>query len=696
LTTGTLRIRVRRDIVATACLRLRAATDCDAESAAYSSPMIWPGRLAITFSLLCGALLLLGAAFVLVAPTPASFITLGLGLAVAPLSAVLGVVIARRPAAPRVGMLLGFVAVVLAAIVARESGAQVLAARPADADALAWLVAATAEGAVWLLVAVAMLLLFFPDGRLPGTRWRWVPATVVIAAAVTQLHGAFDLGPFRSPLQDVAQPFGPPPFWLDVLGAIAFAAVLLLTLASAASLLVRYRRADALDRTRIKWLAIGGIGVALYPFVCGVEILVTGAPGWISAAVGIAGLVGIPIGIAIATLRHHLYDVDRAIAATAAWIAVSAVLATIFALVSVAGGVVLGGSSTVAAAAAGALCALALAPLHRRTTRFVDRHLYPRRRAAFDALETLHRDVSAGRARPEAIQSTLRAALRDDGLVVGVRQPRGDAFVDLDGQPVLDEGRQPIVLDGQVIGVLVQRASTSAGGPSRELLAEIAGRSTALVEVVRLRLELASALREAEASRARLLQIGYQERRRIERDLHDGAQQRLVSLGLAIRLAQRHMGDGTVDVPVLLEDTVTQLATAVGELRQLAQGIRPSSLDDGLEAALARLVQSVPVHVEAEVAAGQLPDEVATTAYFVVSEAVANAVKHANASHIGLRVVREDGRVIVRVSDDGRGGAKLNAGSGLADRVAALGGSLAVTSPVGRGTLVEAALPCAS
>ena len=214
--------------------------------------------------------------------------------------------------------------------------------------------------------------------------------------------------------------------------------------------------------------------------------------------------------------------------------------------------------------------------------------------------------------------------------------------------------------------------------------------------MVRLRLELSGALEEVEASRARLVQIGYEERRRLERDLHDGAQQRLVSLGMAIRLAQRHLSDGTTDIDGLLDQSVAELGTAVAELRQIAHGLRPSSLDDGLPAALARLVRSVPVAIAMDVHSGPLPDDVATTAYFVISEAVTNAVKHAEASRIELCVSRADGHVVVRITDDGCGGAQLSAQSGLADRVAALGGSLKVASPRGSGTVVEAALPCAS
>jgi signal transduction histidine kinase len=234
------------------------------------------------------------------------------------------------------------------------------------------------------------------------------------------------------------------------------------------------------------------------------------------------------------------------------------------------------------------------------------------------------------------------------------------------------------------------------GNVSPELMREVAGVASTMVEVVRLRLELSRALHEVESSRARLVQSGDEERRRLERDLHDGAQQRLVSLGMAIRLAQRHIDDGTVDFNGLLEETVAELGTAVAELRQIAHGLRPSSLDDGLPTALARLVRSVPVAVEMDIHPGPLPDDVATTAYFLISEAVTNAVKHAEASRISLHVSRVNGTVRLRITDDGRGGATLSPESGLADRVAALGGSLDVTSPTGRGTVVEAALPCAS
>ena len=148
----------------------------------------------------------------------------------------------------------------------------------------------------------------------------------------------------------------------------------------------------------------------------------------------------------------------------------------------------------------------------------------------------------------------------------------------------------------------------------------------------------------------------------------------------------------------LIDQTVAELGTAVAELRQIAHGLRPSSLDDGLHAALTALARNVPIPVGLYVMPETLPDDVASTVYYVASEAVANAVKHAQASRIELRIARCDGCVEVRIADDGRGGASITRGSGLAglsDRVSAIGGRLALKSEDGQGTVVEAAVPCA-
>jgi len=655
--------------------------------------MGWPRRIALATSLVTGALLAIAVVLAVRAPVDDALVVLVVGLSAAPAAAVLGVVIAWRRPHNVVGPLLTLVGLATAANVVRDVGWWYLADRRPDVlPSLDWLAALSDQSAAWVFVAIGLLFLYFPDGRLPGPRWRWVPPTLVVCGAIDHLGTAFDPMAFREPLRDIPRPWAALPWPLELTVAAAFLLELVLVLACTASLVVRFRRSDGVRRAQIKWLALAGIAIPLYPVGCLLEIVIWGRPLWMSAAIGLAGLIGIPAATAVAMLRHDLYDVDRALAAAVTYGFVSAVLVAVYAVGSTAGGVLFGRDSPVAAAAATAVCAVALSPLRVRLQRRVDRRLYPMRRAALAAIETLNQDTRSGRARPEELESRLRGALRDPRLRVGFQVPGTDGYVDTEGASVEPLGAIPVELGGREIGVI--RPGSAAVRP--ELLRQLAGSAATLVEVVRLRLEVAQALREVESSRARLVHAGYAERKRLESDLHDGAQQRLASLGLAFRLAQRHLDDGTVDVNGLLDQGVAELGTALVELRRIAHGLRPGRLDDGLDAALTELVRTVPLAVDVDVCADRLPDDVATTAYYVATEAITNAVKHATADRIALRVTRSDGRLLVQVSDDGRGGAALSARSAIADRVAALGGTLRVDSPPGAGTTVEAVLPCAS
>jgi signal transduction histidine kinase len=210
--------------------------------------------------------------------------------------------------------------------------------------------------------------------------------------------------------------------------------------------------------------------------------------------------------------------------------------------------------------------------------------------------------------------------------------------------------------------------------------------------------ELHARLEELRLSRARLVEAGDAERRRLERDLHDGAQSRLVALAMLLRTA-RMRADGPV--AELLDRAQDELQTSLEELRELARGIHPAVLTDrGLEPALHSLAARVPVPVTLEAEAEtRLPEPVECAAYFVVSEALANVSKYARASHATVKVRRLNGGVAVEVADDGAGGADAARGSGLrglADRVAALDGTISLDSPPGRGTRLRAELPCAS
>jgi signal transduction histidine kinase len=486
------------------------------------------------------------------------------------------------------------------------------------------------------------------------------------------------------------------PLLFEITGLGGLIGLLTVTILTASAIVVKFRRTSSpIERAQLKWLALAGLALPASLLGCLVEFVLFGQVAWFSLVALLVVIAGIPAAAAVAVLRHDLYDVDKAIGGVIVYGVASAALLAIYAAASFAGGLLLGPASAATAAAATAICAVALMPIVTRLRRLVDRRLYPLRRAARQAIDDLARRTHAGQARPEELEGVLQQVLRDPALRIGYRVPGASGFVDAAGQPVDGAGGVPVVLGGTQIGVITVGPVTAATAP----LTEVAADSAVLVEVVRLRLELSGALRDVESSRTRLVQAAHEERRRLERDLHDGAQQRLVSLGMAIRLAQRHLADGTVDVHGLLDQAVAELGTAVAELRRLAHGVRPVGLDDGLRQALVTLTQGAPVPVRIEVDADDVPDELATTAYYVASEAVANALKHADSRAIDVSVAQADGQLLIRVEDDGCGGAIRREGAGLAglaDRVEALGGSLRLQSEPGAGTIVEAVLPCAS
>jgi signal transduction histidine kinase len=210
----------------------------------------------------------------------------------------------------------------------------------------------------------------------------------------------------------------------------------------------------------------------------------------------------------------------------------------------------------------------------------------------------------------------------------------------------------------------------------------------------------AEAREQLAASRARIVEAGDAERRRLERNLHDGAQQRLVSLALNLRLAARACDPDDDTALAAFERAGEELSQALEELRELARGIHPAVLSDrGLEPAIEALVARTPVPVRIAIELGEpLPEPVEAAAYYVVAEALTNAAKHSHASEVSVRIARENGFARIEVADDGVGGADAEGGSGirgLVDRVEALGGRLTLESPLGSGTTVQAAIPSA-
>lgn len=533
----------------------------------------------------------------------------------------------------------------------------------------------------WQLVAFGWLLLAFPSGLLPGRRWRALAGCAPVAAVLigVAMAGAGD---------------EPPRSWRAVVLVGGFALLLAGLLGAVGSLVVRFRRGDEKTRLQLRWLTVAGGSVPV--------LLATG---WVleslgaSLAVAYSGFIGamvvlVPLAVTVAIVRHDLFDVERLLGDSVAWLLTTVVSAGIFAGIVLLAGEL--GGDRLGVTGAAFVTALCLLPLHRRLHDQVGRVLDRDRTVRLAAVRRFVEQVRDGQAEPEAVEEVLRTALDDPGVRLLLHAPgEGTGHLDLHGEPTEPDPAAPQVplrtADSEV-GVLLLGAG-SARRLRRAREAALAARLP--IEVSRLRLELRRALDDVRASRARLVLAGAQERRRLERDLHDGAQQQIVAVGMRLRALQRGLGAGHRAYGEL--DTAVQTLTGtVAELRRLAHGVRPSRLDDGLAAALAHLVRDSAVPVELTVCDARLPDLAATTAYFVVAESVSNALKHSGAGRVAVGVRAHGADLHVRVVDDGVGGVPDGGLTSLRDRVASVGGEMSVHSPPGGGTTVAAVIPCGS
>jgi signal transduction histidine kinase len=298
--------------------------------------------------------------------------------------------------------------------------------------------------------------------------------------------------------------------------------------------------------------------------------------------------------------------------------------------------------------------------------------------------------------KPDTLRAALADALGDPSLTLAYWLPESERFVDADGRPVSldDRAWTEVELNGRRIGAIAHEPALA----DEPQLVRTAGAAAALaLENQRLSAELRARIEELRASRARLVEAGDAERRRLERNLHDGAQSRLVALALKLRLA-RGRADGQPELAELLDESSEELQAGLNELRELARGIHPAVLSDrGLAPALEMLASRAPVPVEVTTNCGDdLPPPVATAIYFVVSEALTNVAKYAQARQAAVTIERGAGCVVAEVADDGVGGADLTKGSGLrglSDRVAALDGRLMLDSSPGGGTRLRAEFP---
>jgi signal transduction histidine kinase len=306
-----------------------------------------------------------------------------------------------------------------------------------------------------------------------------------------------------------------------------------------------------------------------------------------------------------------------------------------------------------------------------------------------------------GRPEPAGLRDAVARALRDPSLEVAYWLPDFGCYGDLDGRPVeppSDASRAATRIDrgGARLALLVH---DPALGEEPELLEAVVAAGEIALENEQLQAELRARMRELWGSRARILEAGQRERQRLERNLHDGAQQRLIALSLELGRLEEELA-GNEHAAGRLEHARREIAASLDELRTVSRGLHPAVVSaHGLDVALEQLVALAPVPVRLRVeVAGRLPEQLEVAAYFIVSESLANVGKHARASAAEIRVTRGEDELVVEVRDDGVGGADTAGGSGLrglADRVETLGGRLRVWSPAGGGTRLCAEIPCA-
>jgi signal transduction histidine kinase len=626
---------------------------------------------------------------------------LGWGLATFASTGVGLLLVTRRRENP-IGWLLLANGLIVAVVGLAEAYADyAVLAHPGALPGAAWGVLVSERGWPLLFAAITAIAWIFPDGRLPSPRWRPYAIAGAISYAVLLVISLLAAERFEepfagqpSPLPELSESVVGIPFMLSGLGALAS------LFGGALAMRTRLKRSAGIERLQFRWLAYAAGLIPAAVVTCLIEIAITGNDGSATTVALVVALTAVPLAIGVAVMRYRLYEIDRLINRTLVYAGLTAGLAAAFAAVSLGLGMAIGSGSTLSTAVATLAVALLFGPLRARMQLLVDRRFNRARYEGLRKVEAFLADLRAGRAAPEDVEAVLAKALGDPDLELLFSLAPNGAYVDVNGRVAEllegdDRARTPVRRGDLPLATLVH---DKALGERPDLLESVIGAAGLSIEIARLRVEVRRQLAEVEESRERIVTAGYQERRRLERDLHDGAQQRLVSIGLALRHLQGQLPAETAQTEII-DSTVDEVARAIAELRELARGVRPAGLDEGLAAALQALASRSPLRISVKATGERFEERFETAAYFVASEALANAAKHARASRVLVTARRRNGSLVVSVRDDGVGGAAPSPGSGLAgitDRVAALGGSVSVASPSGRGTEVTAELPCGS
>jgi signal transduction histidine kinase len=573
---------------------------------------------------------------------------------------------------------------------------------------------------------MALVFLLFPEGRPLSPRWRiavWaagISGSVFLVTDMLSRSTANGTGGDRLTNHGgvVSNPIGILSS-NETAAAVVGLTLFVATIAGVVSLILRLRRARGVERKQVRWLACtGAAAVVLIPVLpLGVALNsnLLGNVFWFGITSVLA--LGIPIASGIAILKYRLYDLDVVVKKTVVFGVLAAFATLVYLAVVVGIGAAIGnrgnGALTLAAAA---IVAIAFQPLRTRARRLADRLVYGERATPYEVLSEFSDRMAAGFSTEDVLPRMAQIL----GQGTGAEQARvwlrvgphlrsvsawpedGDveaiaASVDADDLNLLPGAGStfPVRHQGELLGALtVTMPASEPLTPSQEgLIGDLASQAGLVLRNVRL-------IEELRASRQRLVAAQDEERRRLERNLHDGAQQRFVALGVQLGLAQRLAAENAPQVAEMLGGLQSQVTSALDDLRDLARGIYPPLLADrGLEAALSAQASkaTLPVRVDAS-GLGRYPQEAEAAFYFCVLEALQNVAKYANASQAEVRVRTADHELSFEVIDDGVGfdpdTTQMGAGlQNMSDRLAALGGSLDIRSGSGRGTVVAGRIP---
>ncbi len=549
------------------------------------------------------------------------------------------------------------------------------------------LVAGQASFIAWFALLAAILHLT-PTGSTLTRRWGVALRVTTVAAVAALAAKAVQDTPFDPPFDALTNPWALTSIspLVNAVAGIGITVVMVGLVVAGVSLVLRYRRAVDDERLQLRWL-FGAVLPLPLLVVASYAAAMTDQPALRTIATGGFVLV-VPVVAGLSVMRFRLYDVDRILSRATAYVCSSVVLAFVFVVVSVVVGQVFGlvaDGSTVPAVVGAAVAVMTARPLYERLQDRIDRR-FDRRR--YDALAVL-RSRLGSTAPGTDLTDAFRDALGDPNASLAYWIDSEQQWVTADGRTAtLEPGDIEVSRDASPVARLRVDARTDT-----RLASTLLDEASTDLDNVRLRAVVAGQLEEVRASRARIVAAQADERHRIERNLHDGAQQRL--LGLALELRALQVGDDAVS-GAMIDHTVSELGAAVRELRELANGLRPSALADGLANALDELAGRSPVPITLAIDPVRVSPLVEETLWFVACEAMANMAKHAEASQGGIELKADGATVSLACWDDGRGCADLtgNGLQGIVDRVEAVGGHVSVTSPAAEGTRVEAVVPC--